>query len=110
MPPPPIVSSFLSVQPLEPVLVFRSSDEAAYFQSYCKQGRILPEQASKWVFLPMPTGLLRVRKAKDGDIAYDFDGHNNARKFNESIMGLGRMYANSNDNPTFDRSVYLGKK
>src|SRR5262245_25688427 len=104
MPPPPVLTAFLSVQPLEPVLVFHSSDDAAYFQSHCKQGRIMSDQRSKWVFLPMPEGLLRVRTARGGDVSFDFDGHGNARRFNESIKGLGKIFQNTKDKPWWDRS------
>ncbi|KAF2249561.1 hypothetical protein BU26DRAFT_319952 [Trematosphaeria pertusa] len=110
MPPPSIISSFLSVQPLEPVLVFNTVDDAAYFQTHCKQGRILPDQRSRWVFLPMPEGLLRVRTARNGDVAYEFDSHQHARAFNDSIKGLGRIFQNTHDKPIWDRTVYLGKQ
>jgi hypothetical protein len=111
MSPPSILTSFLSVQPLEPVLVFSTTDDAAYFQSLCKQGRILPNpQRSKWVFLPMPDGLLRVRTAQRGDVAYDFFSHSHARAFNESVRGLGKILQNSRDRPDADRTVYLGKQ
>ncbi|KAF1958263.1 hypothetical protein CC80DRAFT_27433 [Byssothecium circinans] len=109
MPPPAIISSFLSVTPLEPVLVFHNADDAAYFQTHCKQGRILPDQRSRWVFLPMPAGLLRVRTARCGDVAYDFDTHGHARAFNDSIKGLGRIFQNTKERPEMERSVYLGK-
>ncbi|KAF2685998.1 hypothetical protein K458DRAFT_416360 [Lentithecium fluviatile CBS 122367] len=109
MPPPTIVTSFLSVVPNEPVLVFSTNEDAARFQSHCRQGRILPDQRHKWVFLPMPSGLLRVRTARGGDVAYDFDSHYHACKFNDSISGLGRIYQNTREKPIFDRSVYLGK-
>ncbi|ORY01193.1 hypothetical protein BCR34DRAFT_668032, partial [Clohesyomyces aquaticus] len=52
MAPPQILTAFISVQPLEPVLVFSSADDAAYFQQHCRQGRILAEQNPRWVFLP----------------------------------------------------------
>ncbi|KAF2183087.1 hypothetical protein K469DRAFT_584239 [Zopfia rhizophila CBS 207.26] len=109
MPPPAVVSSFLSVKPLEPVLVFNSPDDAAYFQSHCRQGRILPDQSQRWVFLPMPEGLLRVRTAKYGDVAYEFDNHRHASEFNEGVKGLGRMFQNTKDKPIWDRTVYLGR-
>jgi len=109
MSPPTIISSFISVQPLEPVLVFDSADDAAYFQTHCcKQGRIFPNQRTR-VYLPMPEGLLRVRTAKYGDTGYDFDTHRHATMFNESVIGLGRIYQSTKERPDLDRSVYLGK-
>ncbi|CAI6333212.1 unnamed protein product [Periconia digitata] len=108
MAPPAVVSSFLSVVPSEPVLVFSNADDAAYFQTRCRQGRILPDQQSNWVFLPMPKGLLRVRAAARGDICYDFDSATNARHFNDSIKGLGRIYQDKNQGFHKDRRVYLG--
>ena len=108
MPLPAIISSFMSVQPLEPVLAFRDGEEAAYFQSRCRQGRILPDQQSNWVFLPMPKGLLRIRTAMKGDISYDFDSATNARHFNDSIRGLGRIFHGNSHGANSDRRVYMG--
>lgn len=110
MPPPTIITSFLSVQPLEPVLVFDSADDAAYFQTHCcKQGRIFPDQRTR-VYLPMPEGLLRVRTAKYGDVGYDFDTNRHATVFNESIIGLGKVFQNTRERRDWDQSVYLGKQ
>lgn len=91
-PAPTIVTSFLSVKPNEPVLVFSSSDAAEYFQSKVHQGRILADQDPKWVFLPMPRGLLRVRTALCGDIAYDFETRGDAKIFDDSIKNMGRIF------------------
>ncbi|KAF2476945.1 uncharacterized protein BDR25DRAFT_330892 [Lindgomyces ingoldianus] len=109
MRPPTIVTSFISLQPLEPVLVFNAADDAAYFQTHCRQGRILYDQNPRWVFLPMPEGLLRVRTARFGDVCYEFDSHRHASQFNESIKGLGRILQNTREKPVWDRSVYVGK-
>lgn len=106
---PTIRTAFLSVKPFEPVLVFDSIEEAHWFQDKVRQGRILPDQSSKWVFLPLPDGLLRVRTARDGDIAFDFDGPGNAKWFNDSIKSLGRVFPRTVEKPTWDRTVYLGK-
>jgi hypothetical protein len=106
---PTIQSAFLSVRPFEPVLVFKSSDEAIFFQDKVRQGRILSDQSSKWVFLPLPNGLLRVRTAKDGDIAFDFDSSVHAKAFNDSIKTLGRVFSKTKDMPTWDRTVYVGQ-
>jgi len=109
MPTPTIISSFLSVQPLEPVLVFHSAEDAAYFQTHCcTQGRIFPDQLTR-LYLPMPEGLLRVRTAKYGDAGYDFDTSRHATLFNESIVGLGRIYESTRERRNLDRSVYVGK-
>ncbi|KAF2201804.1 hypothetical protein GQ43DRAFT_19451 [Delitschia confertaspora ATCC 74209] len=110
MPPPVIISSFISLQPLEPVLVFATADEAAYFQSRCRQGRILPGQNQRWVYLPLPDGLLRVRTARNGDVAYDFERHAQAVAFNRSLKELGKIYPSTREEPEWDRTVYLGKQ
>jgi len=111
MPPPAIISSFLSVVPPEPVLVFISADEAARFQSQCTQGRIYHgNQNPRWVYLPMPKGLQRVRTATFGDIAFEFDSDGHADAFNKSIKSLGKVYQNTRDNPNFEKTVYLGRK
>ncbi|KAF2114518.1 hypothetical protein BDV96DRAFT_100221 [Lophiotrema nucula] len=109
MPPSP-TSAFLSLQPLEPVLVFQSSQEAALFQSRCTQGRILPNQRHSYVFLPMPEGLMRVRTSRNGDVGFDFERHSQASAFNSSLKGIGRIFPNTRDRPIWDRSVYLGKQ
>jgi hypothetical protein len=110
MSPPAILSAFLSVEPLEPVLVFSNPDDAAIFQSRCRQGRIMPGIHQNWVYLPKPTGLLRVRTAKLGDVAFDFDSEKNAKEFNGSIKSLGRIYASPRGDHGWERVVYLGKE
>lgn len=106
---PTIRSAFLSVKPFEPVLVFDSQEEAKWFQDKNRQGRILPDQSSKWVFIPLPDGLLRVRTAKDGDIAFDFNSPGTAKWFNDSINSLGRIFPRTAEKPGWDRTVYIGK-
>jgi hypothetical protein len=112
MAPPTILSAFLSVTPLEPVLVFSSPEDASTFQSRCKQGRILHESAPNWVYLPLPPGLLRVRTARRGDVAFDFESERAARDFDKSIKGLGRIYENRNQRGErgWEKVVYLGKE
>jgi hypothetical protein len=110
MSPPTIISAFLSVTPLEPVLVFSNPEDAALFQSRCKQGRIMPSARQSWVYLPMPDGLLRVRTARLGDVAFDFDSEKHAKEFNASIKSLGRIYASPRDDRGWERMVYLGKE
>jgi hypothetical protein len=57
----------------------------------------------------MPAGLQRVRTARNGDVAFDFAHHPQAVAFNESIKNLGKIIANTRDNPYWDRTVYVGK-
>ncbi|KAF2738800.1 hypothetical protein EJ04DRAFT_485744 [Polyplosphaeria fusca] len=110
MPAPVIMSSFMSIKPLEPVLVFASAEDAASFQSSYRQGRIMPNHPISWVFLPMPEGLLRLRTAKNGDIAYDFDTYRHAVDFNDSIGRLGKTFQPTREKPDWDHIVYLGKQ
>ncbi|OAL53059.1 hypothetical protein IQ07DRAFT_609584 [Pyrenochaeta sp. DS3sAY3a] len=110
MSPPAIVSAFISLQPLEPVLVFTSDTDAAIFQSRCKQGRILPNSRQYWVYLPMPVGLLHVRTARKGNVAFDFDSEKNASNFNKEIKGLGTIYTSPRGSHGFEQVVYLGKE
>jgi hypothetical protein len=109
MSPPAIISAFISLQPLEPVLVFSSPDDAALFQSRCKQGRILPHSRQSWVYLPMPEGLFRVRTAKQGDVAFDFESERCARDFNTGIKSLGTIYQSPRGDTGWEKVVYLGK-
>src|SRR5437763_15570499 len=110
MSPPSIVSAFISLVPLEPVLVFTSDADAALFQSRFKQGRSLPSSRQSWVYLPMPEGLLRVRTARRGDVAFDFDTEKNADVFNKGIRGLGAIYASPRGDHGWERVVYLGNE
>jgi len=110
MSPPAILSAFISLHPLEPVLVFTSDSDAALFQSRCKQGRILPDSRQSWVYLPMPAGLLRVRTARQGDVAFDFDSEKSAREFNAGIKSLGTIYTSPRGKHGWEKVVYLGKE
>jgi hypothetical protein len=58
----------------------------------------------------MPAGLVRVRTSRNGDIAYDFESARQANDFNLSIKSLGKVYMNTREKPTWDRSVYVGKQ
>ncbi|EAT80901.1 hypothetical protein HBI56_186270 [Parastagonospora nodorum] len=110
MSPPSILSAFLSVSPLEPVLVFSSPEDAAMFQSRCKQARIMPSARQSWVYLPMPDGLVRVRTARMGDVAFDFDSEKSAKEFNASIKHLGKVFENRKGDRGWEKVVYLGKE
>ena len=110
MSPPTVVSAFMSLQPLEPVFVFLSDSDAAIFQSRCKQGRILPNSKQNWVYLPLPQGLQRVRTARRGDVAFDFDTASNANEFNKTIKNLGTIYASPRGDYGWEKVVYLGKE
>ncbi|KAF2125920.1 hypothetical protein P153DRAFT_389367 [Dothidotthia symphoricarpi CBS 119687] len=99
-----LLSAFLSVQPLEPVLIFTSAEDAALFRLRCKQGRILPDLPQTWVYLPMPEGLLRVRTAHMGNVAFEFSSGQAARGFNAGIKGLGEIRGD----PGEDSIVNLG--
>lgn len=110
MSPPAILSAFLSVRPHEPVLIFSTDTDAALFQSRCKQGRILPASRQSWVYLPLPDGLLRVRTARQGNVAFDFESDKAAKEFNSSIKSLGLIYANPKGDHGWEKIVYLGRK
>jgi hypothetical protein len=58
----------------------------------------------------MPKGLLRVRTARRGDVAFDFDSEKSAMEFNESIRSLGHIYAGSRTDRWVEKVVYLGKE
>ncbi|KAF2488416.1 hypothetical protein BU16DRAFT_532211 [Lophium mytilinum] len=109
MPAPTVLSAFMSLTPTEPVLVFASNTDAETFQSRCRQGRILSAQSGRWVYLPLPAGLQRVRTARGGDVAFEFDSNRNAAAWNLSIGEVGKIYASSKEKPRFDQGVYLGR-
>lgn len=56
----------------------------------------------------MPAGLLRVRTARNGDVAYDFSSAHEAKEFNSSVKNVGNIFANTKENPKWDHSVYFG--
>jgi hypothetical protein len=58
----------------------------------------------------MPKGLLRVRTARNGDVAFEFENRQQAKEFNASIGELGTIYAATKMKPNFDANVYLGKQ
>jgi len=107
MAPPEPRTAFLSVDPLEPVLRFRSEKDAKYYQDFNSVGRIYSEQPD-CVYLPLPTGLDSVRTARRGDVAFVFKTRADAVNF-QRISGVGTLY--QSDIPGklgFNRTVYIG--
>ena len=104
---PKIETAFLSVKPLEPVLVASSPDYARHLRDRVDGGRIHSSHPT-WVYVPMPEGLLRVRKARGGDIAFEFEHSQQARTWNERIDKRGKIFGNTHDKPYKDRNVYVG--
>ena len=104
-----IETAFISIKPLEPVLVASDSAFARHLRDHVHGGRIYSSHPT-WVYVPMPEGLLRVRKAKGGDIAFEFEHSQQARAWNGNIDKQGKIFANDHDNPYRDRNVYVGSK
>jgi hypothetical protein len=102
-----IETAFLSVKPHEPVLVTSKPEFARHLRDRVHGGRIYSSHPT-WVYVPMPEGLLRVRKAKGGDIAFEFEHSQQARAWNENINKQGRIFGNTHDRPNWDRTVYVG--
>ncbi len=101
-----IESAFLSIKPLEPVLVASDPAFARQLRDHVHGGRIYSSHPT-WVYVPMPEGLLRVRKAKTGDMAFEFEHSHQARAWNEHIDKQGKIFANTYDKPNKDRNVYV---
>jgi hypothetical protein len=98
------VSSFLSINPLEPVLVFPDVNEAWEFRHSCNVARILDaDQHPTWVYVPLPDGVVRVYTAKHGDVAYEFRSSNEAKAFNHAIKNVGTVFGDHS------HRVYVGK-
>jgi hypothetical protein len=95
-------TAHLNIHPLEPVLVFSTPEDAAKFQQQHKQSRILVSESRCWVFLPLPDGLKRVRTAKGGDVAFEFEKAEQAVRWNREMGEVGRRYRGK------DEIVYLG--
>jgi hypothetical protein len=90
----------------EPVLVFSINHDARNFRDKMSGGRISGDTPT-WVYMPMPRGLLMVRRSKYGDVAFDFRDVESAQEWNMEIAGVGTNYAKD---PERKRSVYLGKR
>ena len=103
-----VVSAFLSVTPLEPVLTFASEMDAQAYRSNRPIARIFPGQP-RWVYMPLPAGLVRVRTAQRGDVAFEFTTPEAARAWKASIGDMGSIHASTAARPDFDRGVYLGR-
>ncbi|KAF2437166.1 hypothetical protein EJ08DRAFT_574340, partial [Tothia fuscella] len=84
-------TAFLSVTPLEPVLVFHTAKEAkAYQEYYNSMARIYPQQPDS-VYLPLPDGLVSCRTARRGDVAFVFSSTCEAAAFGRASR-VGRIY------------------
>jgi hypothetical protein len=103
-----VKAAFLSVDPTEPVLVFKSSYDAREFQKECPIGRIFPGHQD-WVYLPKPQGLIRVRTAKYGDTGFVFSKPADAAAWSKEIKEVGRPYKDSS-NERHQRTVYIGER
>jgi hypothetical protein len=99
------LTSFLSITPLEPVLVFSNEKEAQEFRAKCNTARILhAHEHPNRVYLPLPHGLDRVYTATGGDVGYEFHKHEDAKAFNISINEVGSIFNEKRN------KVFLGKK
>jgi hypothetical protein len=90
------VTSFLSITPLEPVLVFASEKDAHDFRANCNLARILHRRQPTWVYVPLPRDLERVYTAMRGDVCYEFHNHGAAKTFNTDIEDVGTIYNDRN--------------
>src|SRR5579871_2775959 len=102
-----IVTAFFSIKPHEPVLVTLNAESARHLRDHVHGGRIYSSHPT-WVYVPMPEGLLRIRKAKGGDIVFEFEHSYQAKAWNENIDKQGKIFGNTKDKPYWDRTVYVG--
>lgn len=100
-------SAFLSACPMEVVLVFSTPNDAWAFCNFSRAGRIGTHRPT-WVYLPLPRGLLRVRPASRGNVAFDFASSADASRFQAMILGLGTIYPSTAFHPHHSRTVYIG--
>ncbi|KAF2084750.1 hypothetical protein K490DRAFT_48569 [Saccharata proteae CBS 121410] len=107
--PPQPRAAFLSVHPLEPVLVFSSSAEARSYTGFNPLGRIYPRHTD-WVFLPLPENLMRVQTTRKGDIAFVFKTKQQAESWHREIGSVGRHYAEQGAAELKLRTVYVGDR
>ncbi len=100
-------SAFLSVSPMEAVLVFATPNDAWTFCSLSRAGRVGTYRPT-WVYLPLPRGLLRVRPGSRGNVAFDFARTSDAMSFQAMILGLGTIYPSTAFHSRHSRTLYIG--
>jgi hypothetical protein len=97
-----ISTAFLSVKPLEVVLVADNHNYAKWLAYYVKDGRLDPAKDSHWVWVPLPRDLKLVRKGSEGNIVFEFDRKDSAATFLKNLGGKGFIKKGREDN------VYVG--
>jgi hypothetical protein len=107
-------TAFVNTRPLLIVIIFPTSREAEDFLADINPSNLehhgqIDERNGHWVVLPAPHGLTRVYTAKRGDIAFEFENHTDADKWNESIKEVGRFYLDTHREYR-KRTVYVGEK
>ncbi len=91
-------SAFLSIQPLEPVLVFDTPEHAKQLHSKCLYSRILhPTVHPRWVYVPLPAGLLNVFSEHD-KCGFAFTTLTDAEKFNNRVEDIGQIRESGDHN------------
>lgn len=125
MPPLPL-TAYLSVDPLEPVFVFRSEADAKEYQTYHnglariyrdRPRPFMPPYLSKGtnesaesVYLPLPPGLDAVRTSRRGDVAFEFKSAIQAEEFERVIKVGRRLLTDGLHGERYRRTVYVGKE
>ncbi|KAI0182394.1 hypothetical protein EV127DRAFT_517820 [Xylaria flabelliformis] len=95
--------AFISLHPLEVVLVASNAIYAEWLEKRTTHGRRSTSHPL-WVYMPLPRDLTLVRPGSKGDSVLEFSNAQSAKYFYEMIAGLGLRTA---DHPT---DVRIGRQ
>ncbi|OCK78680.1 hypothetical protein K432DRAFT_406235 [Lepidopterella palustris CBS 459.81] len=102
--------SFLSLNPLRPVIVFSGSSEASQFliqyqsQNPTQKDAHILSSLTHQVRLPMPNGLESVHGAENGETAFVFRKKEEGENWIKSLGEVGIMHADGKDH---ERTVFI---
>jgi len=82
-------TGFLLMKPLEIVFQFDKEGDAKNFSASVKEAQ-LDNKINTWVRLSVPEGLVRVYTAKKGDIGFEFNNKDHAKKWAQHLVTLGK--------------------
>jgi hypothetical protein len=92
--------AFLSVEPLEVVLVASDRLYAQFLSYRVTGGRLDRNSSSTRIWLPLPRDLKLVRKASKGNVVFEFKKQQSAKEFCKGLKGVGTILFNN---------VYIGR-
>ncbi|OCK75632.1 hypothetical protein K432DRAFT_386058 [Lepidopterella palustris CBS 459.81] len=106
--------TFLSLNPVQPVIVFPSASDASRFlaqyhsQNPSQKGAHIPLTHPHHVRLPLPNGLEYVRGAENGETTFVFKKKEEGEHWLKSLGGLGMMHVDGKKD--HERAVFIGTR